>query len=98
MGVAAFDFAGTKSFNLDFPNSPAPGTYPLTTSGMFNFNFYVSGADTFFVSSTNPGTLKVLENNTTTKRLRANFSFTGYTKTTPPDSAKLTEGYFSIVY
>jgi hypothetical protein len=84
----------TKTVGLNFPFTTVPGTYPmdlLTYIGQYN-----PDATTFLTANT--GTLTILENNATTKRVRGNFAFHAqpFLSTTP--QATLTEGYFSVVY
>ena len=88
--ITAAQGTGTSSVNLILGNLPA-GTY--TIGGTDYIGFYAMGANVFTATT---GTLTILENNTTTRRVRANFDFTG-TSGTPPD-AVLTEGYFSMSY
>ncbi len=88
--ITAAQGAGTSSVNLILGNLP-PGTY--TIGGIEYLGFYAVGTNAYTGTT---GTLTILENNATTRRIRANFDFTGTTGT-PPD-AVLSEGYFSMRY
>ena len=59
------------------------------------FGLYMDGTTSFGSES---GTLKILEHNTTSKRIRGTFDFEAQEPTNASSTAKLTEGYFSIQY
>jgi hypothetical protein len=44
------------------------------------------------------GTLTILSNNTTTRRIRGNFNFHAEALLNPLLNTELTEGYFSVSY
>jgi hypothetical protein len=83
-----------KNVGLTVPQNITPGTYPFdfaTVVGLYN-----TGVSPTFPTG---GELKILEHNTTTKRIRGNFRFTVIDNLLmPTDSSKLTEGYFSVRY
>jgi hypothetical protein len=99
LAIGTTDSVGTRGFNLNFPINVAAGSYALgADSVLARFNYYYSGTDTFRIATGKPGTLEVLENNLTTGRIRANFSFTGFKNTNPADSIRFTQGFFSVEY
>jgi hypothetical protein len=85
--------AGSKIVSLQMPVSITPGSYPIP-GATFNA-LYTVGTSQIFIATT--GTLTILENNTTSKRLRGNFSFSG-TDNLSSSTANLTQGYFSVTY
>ena len=92
LNISSSDQNVTKTVGFSFPTSITPGTYDLATS----FDYiatYNAGTDYMMAES---GSLTILEYNTTTKRLRANFNFKAFSLLS---SAKvtLTEGYFSVL-
>lgn len=87
----------SATVGINLPENITPGTYTLGSIGTNYVGQYNPNSSTFLVAS--PGTITVLEHNTTTKRLRATFSFSarpfgGIT----PGSAELTDGYISAGY
>jgi hypothetical protein len=94
--VTASELDLSKSVGLAMPQDVTPGTYDLNFfGGTFIGNYNPS--DTKFLFSEN-GTLTVIENNKSSKRVRGNFNFTARDLLGAGDSAKLTEGYFSVKY
>lgn len=87
---------GTQLLALFIPMNVGPGTYPLDFSGGFYYGAYSPDLTTFMVSQNN-GTVTILENNSTTRRIRANFSFIA-TSLIGNQSAQITNGYFSVGY
>ncbi len=88
--ITAAQGAGISSVNLILASNLTPGAY---TMGADYLGFYAVGANVYTGTT---GNLTILENNTTTRRIRGNFDFNG-TSGTPPDVA-LTEGYFAMSY
>ncbi len=89
--------ASGATIGITVPDTITPGTYALGSVGSQYIGQYNPNSSTFLVAS--PGTITVLEHNTTTKRFRATFSFSarpfgGVT----PGSAELTAGYISAIY
>ena len=82
---------------ITVPSGTPPGTYQLEGMlGTYIGQYNISSTELLAASS---GTLEILENNTTTKRIRANFSFTaeplpGFGGST----TTLTQGYFAVTY
>jgi len=77
------------------PSNITVGTYTLDVFGGQYIGLYNPNPSTAYASSS--GTLKILEHNTSTKRIRGNFDFVA-SPVSGPGSAHLTEGYFSVTY
>ena len=88
---------GSQSVSLVMPADITKGTYPLDFTGLTYIGLYSPTPRSLLASTT--GTLTILENNTTTQRIRGNFQFTAADplglQTT---QHKLTNGYFSVSY
>lgn len=92
LNISASNQNISKTFGFHFLDSTPPGTYDLSTS----FDYvaqYNEGTDYMIADA---GTLTILERNTTTNRLRANFNFHAFSFLSGA-KANLTEGYFSII-
>ena len=94
VAINASDSSGKKTVVLSLVDTIKPGTYSfdlLTRSAIYTLN-------TTAVYAVTPGTglLQILENNAVSKRVRGNFSFVGKSFINPTDTARLTEGYFSV--
>jgi hypothetical protein len=85
--------AGNKIVSLQMPSGITAGSYPIG-SATVNALYTVGGTQLFMATA---GTLTVIEHNATTKRIRANFSFTG-TDALGTTTVNLTQGYFSAVH
>lgn len=88
------DASVTQAVSLAFTSTIQPGTYSIDNQTV---------AGTYLASVTNPfqstsGSLTILEHNTTTKRIRGNFSFTARDLTTGTQTVQITQGYFSLTY
>lgn len=94
LNASASDQQLSKTVGLSFPLQVTPGTYDFTA---FDFNYIgqynVDGA----FETADSGTLVILENNATTKRVRGTFKFHA-AELLGSGSAELTEGYFSVGY
>ncbi len=94
INISASNSDISKTVGLSFPSNITAGSYTFTSFGpdyigQYNVgNSYLSG---------NSGTLTILENNTSTKRIRGNFNFDAK-EIAGSQTATLTEGYFSVVY
>jgi len=86
---------GGKTVGLSFPNDIVPGTYTLDLFGGTHIGVYLDG--TTSLSSTS-GSLKILEHNKNSKRVRGQFSFKAEALGTPATAVQLTDGYFSVTY
>lgn len=94
VSINAADSLGKQSVAITFTDTIKPGNYnfdQLTRFGVYTFN-----SSTIYPASMGTGSLQILENNATSKRVRGNFSFVGKNASAPSDSARLTEGYFSV--
>jgi len=87
---------GSSSVGLYMPQNVQPGSYTLDFLGGAYFGQYSPNSGNILVSQGN-GTLTILENNATTRRIKGNFSFTASDQTLT-QSVQLTEGYFSVGY
>jgi hypothetical protein len=88
---------GDQTVSLIFPLNTIPGSYVLDISGLQYIGIYNPVATTALTSSS--GTLTILQNDATNKRIRGNFQF----KATDPTGQsivtdQLTSGYFSVKY
>jgi len=96
LSVSASDQSVNKTVGITMPSDIVPGSFTFTAFGPSYIGQYNIGTSYLVAGS---GTLTILEHNTVTKRIRGNFNFDASeipgigTKT-----AKLTEGYFSLVY
>ena len=84
----------SKTVGLSFPTNITAGSYTFTSFGSDYIGQYNVGSSYLSADS---GTLTILENNTSTKRIRGNFNF-GATEFGGSQTATLTQGYFSVVY
>jgi hypothetical protein len=87
------DSVAIKNVSLSLPGDVAPGSYSMDSFGYYGM--YMDGSSSYGSVS---GTVEIIENNTTTKRIRGNFNFKAEDSTNPSISADLTEGYFSVKY
>ncbi|WP_207492842.1 DUF6252 family protein [Aridibaculum aurantiacum] len=84
----------TRNVSVGVPMNATPGTYPMLFPGDYYGAYMMSGNSFSSVS----GSIQVLEHNTTTKRIRANFAFVAQPLIAPTPVHNITEGYFSIIY
>jgi hypothetical protein len=96
--VSATDATAAKAVGLIMPADVTPGTYNLDFFGMTYIGQYNPDSDPAHSKASMSGTLTVLENNKTTRRLRANFAFRGEELLNPNNFASITEGYLSVKY
>jgi hypothetical protein len=92
---------GSQSLALVFPNYSTPGTYPLTSSTALPsylavYNEVINGANTAEPGTT--GSITILTNNTTTKRMTGTFQFTTNDPNMANTQHSITNGYFSVYY
>ena len=87
---------GTSFVGLYMPQNVQPGTYTLDFFGGTFIGQYSPDPNTILVSQ-GKGTLTIIENNTTTKRIKGNFSFEA-SDVSNTQTVLLTEGYFSVGY
>ena len=93
--IAGAELNATKGVGLQMASNVTPGTYTFSPTSSPT-GIYFPNTSTFYVSTT--GTLKILENNASTKRIRGNFDFSAASTTDPNAKAALTAGYFSVKY
>ena len=89
-------FSGQQDVGLFLPPTITPGTYDLDFATGLYIGIYNPDPGTTLLSQAN-GTVTIISNNTTTKRISGTFSFTA----TPMGSgqpADLTLGYFAVNY
>jgi hypothetical protein len=89
-------FSGTQDVGLYLPPAITAGTYNLDFAAGQYIGIYNPDPATTLLSQTG-GTVTIISNNTTTKRIQGTFSFTA----TPMGSgtpANLTLGYFAVNY
>ncbi len=91
--VQGSDFAALKTVTMTLPDSITPGTYSM--NGFEYYGIYLDGTNSLGSVS---GTLKILEHNTATKRIRGNFNFKAESPLNTNIASSLTEGYFSVEY
>ncbi len=94
INISASDQNVTKTVGISFPSDATPGVYTFTSFGPDYIAQYNIG-NSYLVGES--GTLTILENNATTKRVRGNFNFHA-SEILGSQTADLTEGYFSVVY
>lgn len=95
--VSGTDATISRSIGFQLPPTITPGSYPFDImSGIIGA--YNPDTDPNHSKLAVSGTLQILEHNTTTKRLRANFNFVGAEILNPLNTVTLTEGYFSLKY
>jgi hypothetical protein len=88
---------GTRAIILYMPQGVPVGTYSLDVSTGEFYGEYIPVSTTLLVTQNN-GTLTIIENNTSTKRVRGNFNFTATSLTGNGQSAQISNGYFSVAY
>lgn len=91
--VQGSDSAALKTVALTMPDNVTAGSYSM--EGFTYYGLYNNGDSSLGPVS---GTLKILEHNTATKRIRGNFDFKAENPIDPTIAASLTEGYFSVQY
>lgn len=92
--LSASDQLVSKTVGLSIQQNVTPGSYTFTIFGPDYIGQY--NVDTSYLAA-DSGTLTILEHNTTTKRIRGNFSFHA-SEIIGTKMSDLTEGYFSVVY
>jgi Family of unknown function (DUF6252) len=89
-------FSGTQDVGLLFPSDITAGTYNLDfTTGMY-IGIYNPDPSTTLLSQTG-GTITIISNNTTTRRVTGTFNFVATPLGSGP-TANLTGGYFAANY
>lgn len=88
----------TKSVGIFMPDGIAPGNYTFDLFGATYIGLYNPDTDPNHSQASMSGTLTILSNNTTTRRIRGNFNFHAEALLNPLLNTELTEGYFSVKY
>lgn len=96
INLIARDVQAVKKVSLSFPADISPGSYPLDFSGTIYFGTFYPDASTLLVSD--PGTITILSNNISTKRIRGTFDFNAAVINTNAPLNILSNGYFSVTY
>ena len=89
---------GTKSVGIFMPDGITPGIYTFDLFGATYVGLYNPDTDPSHSQGSMSGTLTILSNNTTTRRIRGNFNFHAEALLNPLLNTQLTEGYFSVSY
>jgi len=89
-------FSGTQDVGLYFPTGITAGTYNLDFTAGLYIGVYNPDPSTTLLSQSG-GTLTIISNNTTTRRISGTFSFTATPVGSGP-TANLTQGYFAANY
>ena len=89
-------FSGTQDVGLFIPSGISAGTYNLDfTTGLY-IGVYNPDASVTLFSQSN-GTITILSNNTTARRISGTFNFVATPVGSGP-TANLTQGYFAANY
>jgi Family of unknown function (DUF6252) len=88
----------TKSVGIFMPDGITPGNYTFNLFGATYIGLYNPDTDPNHSQGSMSGTLTILSNNTTTRRIRGNFNFHAEALLNPLLNTELTEGYFSVSY
>ncbi|MEO5943638.1 MAG: DUF6252 family protein [Ferruginibacter sp.] len=95
ISVSASNAGGSPTVGISVPNTATPGTYAFDS---FTYIGQYNPSNSVFLAA-DGGNVTILENNTTTKRIRGTFNFLANTAFThDPPNIQLTEGYFSVGY
>lgn len=97
IGISATSSDATKTVGLALPANITPGTYKFELFGTY-LGQYNPDTDPLHTRTSVSGTLTILEHNTTTKRIRGNFSFRAEEPTNSANFTNVSEGYFSVKY
>jgi hypothetical protein len=94
--ITGSTLSGTPSVSLLLPVNVVPGPYTLDVNTETNYIGIYNPMTTIALPSTE-GTLTILENNPTTRRVRGNFQFRASDPTgMNPETDSLSNGYFSV--
>ena len=92
--VSGWDSLNKKNVSLLFADTIYPGSYSFGNTPP-RAQYFVDSTHIYSPTASS-GILQILENNSVSKRVRGNFSFVGRRTGSTTDSARLTEGYFSV--
>lgn len=98
--VTGSNLTGTQSLTLDMPANIVPGQYSLDYTALTCYAIYIPGPNIGLASS--EGTLEIIENDATNKRIRGKFVFKAVDPTDPlgvnTTPRQVTAGYFAVTY
>jgi hypothetical protein len=94
--IAGISSDGISDLALIMPDNVLSGSYSMDYATGVYFGIYYPSQGTVLASNNN-GTLTIISNNTTTKRIIGTFSFVG-SPFTSGSTATITNGYFSLTY
>lgn len=95
--ISGSDLNAAQTIGLIIPINVAPGAYTLDYTALNYIGVYVPGGTQGMASIS--GNLQILENNSTTRRVRGNFDFLAVSPQDPTGEAhNITKGYFSVQY
>jgi hypothetical protein len=89
-------FSGTQDVGLYFPSNITPGTYNLDFAAGVYIGVYNPDPSTTLLSQTG-GTITIISNNTSSRRISGTFSFVATPVSNGP-TVNLTQGYFAANY
>lgn len=95
--VAASEQDGSRNVGLFMPTTVTAGNYNLNFATGTYFGEYGPDSATILISDST-GTLQIIENNTSTRRIKGTFQFPAKDISSGGQSAVLTEGSFSVGY
>lgn len=98
ISIVANNAAATKTVGVIFPSNIIPGSYTFDFFGGTYIGQYNPDTNPMHSTASVSGTLTILEHNTATKRVRANFNFRAEELLNSANAATLTEGYLSVKY
>ncbi len=84
------------SISVTFPTNLSPGTHAMDYPG--TVALYLPDFSTYYAPITNIGTIKILSNDASTKRVSGEFEFTGINVDNQSDSKIINKGYFAVTY
>jgi hypothetical protein len=92
---------GSQSVALIFPDYTTPGNYPLSSSSAIPsylavYDLVANGSNTADPGTS--GSITVISNNTTTKRMTGTFQFSTDDPNVPSSEHSIVNGYFSVYY
>lgn len=88
------DISTGRSFTITVPDTITPGTYLMNASGILVA--YSSSITQLYTATL--GTLNISSHNTTTKRIRGTFNFTGTLLTGGTGTVLVTNGFMAVSY
>ncbi len=96
ISLTATDVRAFQRVSLVVPANVTPGSYPMDYFGKVYFGVYYPDTSNSLIS--NPGTINIISNNISTKRISGTFDFNAQTLNGGAAVSFLTNGYFSVKY